>query len=527
MDSRRQNLLLGKIRHNLKTHVNVIVGYSELLLEIAEEEDLGLQKIAPDIFQIRESGNFILQDINKVFTLRGNFEVNIFEHIRTIADEFEHDVHETLEFISKKVDLYLSNEFEGVNEECIEDFEKIRYSAEQLSSIIHCLIEIKVDRIEDLMDSGILTKADFDLIDAFSSSLNILPEVMESKYPSTILVIDDNASNTDYLKRKLEAARHRVMSANSVEEAEALLTNENTNLVLLDILMPDVNGYEFLKRNAADFQKSNVPVIMVSSLDETDTIYRCLEAGAEDYVTKPYNFITLNARINSALERKFLKDKEKEYLKTIEEERRKSESLLLNILPAPIAERLKAHELTIADSFPECSVLFADIVGFTPLSAKLGAKQLVDLLNEIFSAFDGFTEELGLEKIKTIGDSYMVAAGIPEPYPDHAKTMVEMAERMLRYFEEMEDIEGETISIRIGIHSGPVVAGVIGKKKFIYDLWGDTVNTAARMESHGVPGAIHLSATTAGLVKDSYKLEPRGVSEIKGKGPMETYLVTQ
>ena len=525
MDSRRQNLLLGKIRHNLKTHVNVIVGYSELLLEMSEEESK-LREIAPDLERIRKFAYFILQDINKIFTLRGNLEVNIFDHIRVIADEFEHDIHDTLEFISKKAGLYLSEDFKGLNDESLEDLTKISYSAEQLNSIVRCLIEIKVDRIEDLIDSGILTKADYDLIDAFSSSLVQIPEVIESKYPSTILVVDDNASNTDYLKRKLDTARHKVRTANSIEEAEALLPEEKFDLVLLDILMPDVNGYEFLKRNAVDFQKQNTPVIMVSSLDETDTIYRCLEAGAEDYVTKPYNFITLNARINSALERKFLKDKEKEYLKTIEEEKQKSENLLLNILPKPIAERLKAHELTIADSFPSCSVLFADIVGFTPLSTKLGAKQLVDLLNEIFSAFDGFTEELGLEKIKTIGDSYMVAAGIPEPHPDHANALVEMAVRLLRYFEEMEDIEGETISIRIGIHSGPVVAGVIGKKKFIYDLWGDTVNTAARMESHGIPGAIHVSAATAELIQDTHDLEARGISEIKGKGPMETFLVT-
>jgi adenylate cyclase len=526
VDLRRQNLLLGKIRHNLKTHVNVIVGYSDLLLEIAEEENLSLQKIASEVLEIRESGHSILQDINKVFMLKSRLEGNIFEHIRTIADKFEHDVHETLEFISKKVELFLSHGFIKLNQECIEDFQKIRYSTVQLHSIIHCLIEIKVDRIEDLIDSGILTKADCDLIDSFSSSLHVLPELLKSKFPSTILVIDDNASNTDYLKRKLEATRHTVMSANSTKEAEELIVHENVDLVLLDILMPDVNGYEFLKRHANDFQKNNVPVIMVSSLDETDAIYRCLEAGAEDYVTKPYNFITLNARINSSLERKFLKDKEKGYLKTIEEEQRKSENLLLNILPAPIAERLKAHEVTIADSFTECSVLFADIVGFTPLSAKLGAKQLVDLLNEIFTAFDEFTEDLGLEKIKTIGDSYMVAAGIPEPHPDHAKVMVKMAENMLRYFENMDEIEGETISIRIGIHSGPVVAGVIGKKKFIYDLWGDTVNTAARMESHGVAGSIHVSKETAELIGDRYHLNSRGVSEIKGKGPMETYLVT-
>ncbi|MBO93794.1 MAG: adenylate/guanylate cyclase domain-containing response regulator [Opitutales bacterium] len=350
---------------------------------------------------------------------------------------------------------------------------------------------------------------------------------MKSKYPSTILIIDDNASNTGYLTRKLETATHNVMSANSTKEAEVLLTKENFDLVLLDILMPDVNGYEFLKKNAADFQENHTPVIMVSSLDETDTIYRCLEAGAEDYVTKPYNFIVLNARINSALERKALKDKEKEYLKTIEDEKHKSENLLLNILPSPIAERLKAHEATIADAFPECSVLFADIVGFTPLSAKLGAKQLVKVLNEIFCAFDGYTEKLGVEKIKTIGDCYMVASGIPEPNPDHAKNLVEMALQMLHFFEGRDAIEGESISIRVGIHSGPVVAGVIGKKKFIYDLWGDTVNTAARMESHGIPGTIQVSEATAELIKGTHDLESRGVKEIKGKGPMKTFLVKQ
>ena len=524
VDSRRQNLLLGKIRHNLKTHVNVIVGYSELLLEIAEEEKPAWMEIVPEVERIRESGHFILQDINRVFTIRGNLVGSIFDHIRVIADEFEQDIHDSLKFISQTTSLYLSEEFKGLNEEAVEDFGKIKSSTEQLNSIIHCLLEIKVDRIEDLIDSGILTKADYDLIDAFSSSLDLVPQI-ESKYPSSILIIDDNASNTEYLKRKLETAGHKVTSANSSEEAERFLRQENFALVLLDILMPDINGYEFLKRHAEEFHRGNIPVIMVSSLDETDTIYRCLEAGAQDYVTKPYNFITLNGRINSALERKVLKDREKEYLRTIKEEKQKSEKLLLNILPEPIAERLKAHEVTIADNFPECSVLFADIVGFTPLSAKLDAEQLVDLLNEIFSAFDEYVEELGLEKIKTIGDSYMVAAGIPEPRPEHAKNIVEMALKMMHYFENKHPIDGEQLSIRIGIHSGPVVAGVIGKKKFIYDLWGDTVNTAARMESHGVPGSIHLSASTAALIRDNYALVARGVSEIKGKGPMETYLL--
>lgn len=207
-------------------------------------------------------------------------------------------------------------------------------------------------------------------------------------------------------------------------------------------------------------------------------------------------------------------------------EHERAEGILHNVLPESIAARLKASERTIADAFSSCSVLFADIVGFTPLSAKIDAAELVEVLSGIFTAFDGFTEVLGIEKIKTIGDSYMVAAGIPEPVDDHAVRAAEMALCILAYIEGLEPIHGVKVQIRIGIHSGPAVAGVIGSKKFIYDLWGDTVNTAARMESHGLPGTIQLSTTTHDRLADRYTFEERGMVKIKGKGEMKTWLLT-
>lgn len=212
-------------------------------------------------------------------------------------------------------------------------------------------------------------------------------------------------------------------------------------------------------------------------------------------------------------------------LKQLETEKEKSERLLLNILPSPIAERLKEEEQVIADSFPEVTVLFADIAGFTPLSASLPPTKLVQLLNEIFSAFDALVEKHKLEKIKTIGDAYMVVGGLPYPQPNHAIAIAEMALDMQRVIEDFNQRHQTNLNMRIGINTGPVVAGVIGTKKFIYDLWGDTVNTASRMESHGIIGEIQITDSTYQQLRHKYIIEKRGVIEVKGKGDMKTYLL--
>jgi class 3 adenylate cyclase len=206
-------------------------------------------------------------------------------------------------------------------------------------------------------------------------------------------------------------------------------------------------------------------------------------------------------------------------------EKENSERLLLNVLPQPIAERLKQSRGVIVDRFEAVSVLFADIVGFTVMSQRMVPEDVVNMLDVLFSVFDRLAEEHGLEKIKTIGDAYMVVAGIPEPVADHAHRIARMAIDMNAALEAYAKEHGRDISIRIGIASGSVVAGVIGRKKFIYDLWGDTVNTASRMESHGVPGRIHVTEPTAKLLEADFDLESRGTVEVKGKGAMKTYLL--
>lgn len=256
--------------------------------------------------------------------------------------------------------------------------------------------------------------------------------------------------------------------------------------------------------------------------------------AAEDLMSTTFGFwfglITVNfsayyhERVirKSFIQRILIKQQQAE----IAEEREKSETLLLNILPEKIAFRLKNNTEIIADRFESVSVLFADIVNFTQISASMKPNEVVEFLNYLFIKFDQLTEKYGLEKIKTIGDAYMVAAGIPEVNENHAKTLFLFAQDMLNILEEYNEAFDRDLQIRIGISSGPVVAGVIGKKKFIYDLWGDTVNMASRMEAYGQQGRIQVSSTTYKILNKEFEFEKIADVEIKGKGVMDVYLWT-
>jgi guanylate cyclase len=202
----------------------------------------------------------------------------------------------------------------------------------------------------------------------------------------------------------------------------------------------------------------------------------------------------------------------------------RSDDLLHAILPVHIASQLKYKPGTIANDIPSASVLFTDVVGFTPMSAAMSPGELVGVLDELFGIFDGFVTDLGLEKIKTVGDAYMVAAGVPEPRLDHAQAIADLALR-IRDHVAANPVAGRRLAVRIGLSSGPLTAGIIGTHKFSYDLWGDTVNTASRMESEGVPGSIQISPPTYELVRDEFVCEPRGLIDVKGKGAMQTYLL--
>jgi len=235
------------------------------------------------------------------------------------------------------------------------------------------------------------------------------------------------------------------------------------------------------------------------------------------------NLITICGIIAGALA--YFVDQRNMAFALLREEQGRSEDLLRNILPVEIAAQLKLDRRTIAERYEQASVLFADIADFTPLSSSLAPEELVEMLNKIFSHFDDLADHFGLEKIKTIGDCYMVASGVPKRRADHAQVMARMALEIQRYMEDFE-FKGKPIRLRIGINSGPLVAGVIGKKKFIYDLWGDAVNTASRMESHGQAGTIQITQDTFDLIKDTFDCTPQGQVNVKGKGSMDVFRLT-
>lgn len=252
--------------------------------------------------------------------------------------------------------------------------------------------------------------------------------------------------------------------------------------------------------------------LVSSSLSPTlVTIFFVLNIGAVSAIV-----ITLLAYFVSEKNRLFT---------LLRNEQAKSENLLLNILPREIAAILKNESRTIADHYTEASVLFADMVGFTPLSAQLPPVEMVELLNEAFSFFDSLLDKYSVEKIRTIGDSYMVASGVPRQRPDHAQALVHMALEMRDYISTHEFRNRHRVSFRIGINSGSMIAGVIGRRKFVYDVWGDAVNIASRMESHGLGGAVQITQATYDLIKDEFVCEPRGSVNVKGKGEMDVWLV--
>ena len=316
-----------------------------------------------------------------------------------------------------------------------------------------------------------------------------------------------------------------MVSTDSGAAAFSILGEQSFDLILLDLLMPVMNGLEVLARLKADDTWREIPVIMISGLRESDAVLKCIEVGAEDYLPKPCNVVLLRARINACLERKRWRERERIYLAQLEVEKAKSDRLLRNILPAPIVLRLNDGETVIADRFSDVSILFADIVGFTPAAAAMTPARLVDRLDRVFSEFDALALQLGVEKIKTIGDAYMAATGLPEPRHDHAEAIADFAVGILETLQRIKEPDEPALKVRIGVHTGPVVAGVIGRHKFIYDVWGDTVNVASRLESHGVPDRIQVSAAVRDALAYRFAFEPRGTMTLKGKGQTSVYFL--
>ena len=516
-------VILKNIKHDLINPINAMIGYSELILDTLDEA--GDRALKRDMQSIYHSSTAIFAIIQELFSDKTKAGDDIGSVI--LNEDLHYSIRTPLSNIVGLSELILEDTA-TVTDLDLQDIQdsvsKINQAGKRLLKLINDL-----SKYSDLSDSDLMENYYTDLYLKESSIRNFQFNT-EAKIPDkigTILIVDDESANLDIIDKILQQSNHKTFTAESGEEALKILKKESAkiDLILLDLIMPEVNGMDLLKTLKDDNNTYHIPVIMLSALDEIDTIVECISMGADDFLIKPVNRILLHARLNNALEKKYFHDKEIKYQKQIKIEQEKSDKLLLNILPESIAERLKNGESLIADDFEDSTVLFADLAGFTKLSSTISATDVVMQLNSIFSLFDGMLIKYSLEKIKTIGDCYMLAGGLPKPDKNHADSVARMALEMLDTIEQINTKTNQSLKVRIGINSGPVAAGVIGREKFIYDLWGDTVNVASRMETFGSNSKIHVSSSTYLQLKDYYNFTKRDKINIPGKGAMQTYFL--
>ena len=346
-----------------------------------------------------------------------------------------------------------------------------------------------------------------------------------------ILVVDDQPANVQLLERMLGGAGYlSVTSTRDPHAVCALHEQHRYALILLDLRMPGMDGFEVmegLKRIETD---GYLPVLVITA--EPGHKLRALRAGARDFVSKPFDAAEVLTRAHNLIEVRLLhteiRRKNAELKKLFDQvvaERKVSERLALHVPPDSIAARLQARPDVSADSFADVTVLIADIVGFAELTPALGPGPLALVLEEAFADFDGLAKARGVKKVKTLGNSYMAAAGVPVPSADHATRAADLALDMVAALDRYNARSGNRLQVRIGIDTGAVVAGVIGRRSYLYDVWGDAVNTASRMESHGVAGRVQVSESTRRRLGEPFQLEERGALEVEGKGDIRTWFV--
>ena len=528
-DGRLERALAAFVRQEFAAPVVAMTGFIEILLEDARR--YGLDDFIPDLERMMTASGQLGDLLSEALERPPSEDRAAGEDFAAFRSRLRHDLRTPLNAIKGYGEMLVEEARESGRDALLHDLGEVLDAADRLLGQIDRMVAFgDAGAWQGRPQSGAAGEAREAPREIVSDVLRtIRPVGRDEMLParavsSRILVVDDNESNRELLSRRLTRDGHQVATAADGPSALALAA-QGFDLILLDLIMPGMSGFEVLYRLKHNERVRHVPVIVISALDEIDSAVRCIEAGAEDYLPKPINPVLLRARINACLEKKWLRDREQAALEELRAEKERSEALLLNILPQSIVARMRQGETMIADRFSEVTILFCDLVGFTALAVRLPPGRTIELLSLIFSGFDRLAAEHGLEKIKTIGDAYMVAGGLPEPRPGHAAAVAGMALRMLDIVRAASRSVGHELQVRIGIHTGAVVAGIIGTHKFIYDVWGDTVNTASRMETHGMPGRIHVSAATRLALGDQFLLEPRGLLEIKGKGAMETYFL--
>jgi len=510
-DRQERMAYAARISQKLSGPAEAITGFLDLLCE--EVRRLGPVDALEDLKKVQIAAS----RLNKMIA-------NISNDPRNIAQDHElqarlrHDLRSPINAIIGYSEMIAEDFADELGPSAFQDLDVVLREARRLA--------VRIDDVVDgatPIEDGADIAEDAQIAEGLERSLNASVDGQRTLI-GNILVIDDEAANREILRRQLERRGHSVRAVRSAEETFTALRGEQFDLVLLDILMPSINGIEVLERIKSDPELREIPVVMVSGLKETGAIAKCISVGAEDYLPKPIDPVLLHARVDACLERVRWRAREVAFTKEIKYEKDRADALLLSMLPAPVIQRLNDGETQIADRFEGATIVFADIIDFTPLVARIDARELVKELSSVFTAFDDLADHHDIEKIKTIGDAYMAASGIPVQRDDHAKVAVGFARDIIKRMTD-SSVSQAGLQIRVGIHTGPVIAGLIGRTRSVYDVWGATVNLASRLESSGQAGKIHISDETRRSLGDSLHTWQEHVHEVKGIGSITSYFI--
>jgi CheY-like chemotaxis protein len=509
--NRNQRAFLAAIRGEILDPVNAIIQVSEILL--AETADLEQEDFLADLRKIHASGRRLREMVDEFLAPETFADQEGDTAFKSLQSRVRHDLFNALNPVINYCEMWLEDAAEQFLEGFQTDLQRIHGHGKRCMALLDKVLGYRQQDLPAAEEPAELApRVEADPLFAWEQSVDKAAAIE----PGYCLVVDDNPTNRDILCRLLLRQGHRVATAVNGREALEMVQAEPFDLVLLDIMMPELNGFQVLDRLKDDDRLRDVPVIMISALDQDDAVLRCIAMGAEDYLPKPFNPLLLKARIGACLEKKRFRDKEQIYLQQIKQEKARSDELLHVILPDEIVAELKATNGVKPRRYDNVAVLFADIVGFTPYCDRHGPEEVVLYLQSLVESWETSALKYGVEKIKTIGDAFMAASGLLKPVENPVLSCVRCGLEMIAAAEAMSI--GWTL--RVGIHVGQVVAGVIGRRQYLFDLWGDTVNTAARMESHGIKGSITLSHEAWGWIAKSARGESY-VVEVKGKGPLE------
>jgi len=521
-----QRIILSNVRHELRTPLNAILGYSEMLMEDAEE--LGQEDFVSDLKKIYAAGTKTLGLLNEVLDPAriekgqgekywGNLEAELENLLRTPVDE-----------IIGYSEMLMAKAKDIGQEVLIPDLQKILLASKSFPGLVENIVNFSKTKAGLKETAGEISDTALVIQDMVSS----IPSFSDRDTPSkvsercSILVVDDNEMIRDLLTRHLERAGHIVTTAENGRQALRMVETHPFDLILLDVIMPEMNGYQVLQQLKQDERWRDIPVLMISALEEMDIVVRCIDSGADDYMTKPFNPVFLKARINSCLERKRLRDLEKEQERVLRE-------AFGRYMDEEVRDEILSGRIPLEGEIKDVTVMFADLRNFTPLTESTPPKAVVKILNDYFTEMAPSIHRHHGALLRYVGDEIYAVFGAPLPLKDHPSHALEAALEMRRLLvvvnKKIERQACSPLEHGIGIHSGPVVAANIGSPdRLAYDLVGDTVNLASRIQAltKKFNADILISATTRACLAKNFAVEKLPSVKVKGKSrPMDIFRV--